>query len=227
MAMRPIASVIVLEAILLAGVAPAQAAERSGEEVVKAQCSNCHQAGLFGAPKIDDRAAWAPRMTRGVNAAVQSAIKGHGAMPSRGGLSDLTDSELRAAILYMYDPAGASARGKAAGSPHEVRDAHSKLVDGMEIYLGVAPSPGSGHYTVNVSLRDATTKEPIKDAVVEARVSNALSGTTKKLSPTAFNQAVSYGNDFQMIDKEPYTITVNVRRPKAVRPVATKFEVRN
>jgi len=44
--------------LLLASLAHAQPRERSGAEVVKAQCVKCHEAGLHGAPKIDDRAAW-------------------------------------------------------------------------------------------------------------------------------------------------------------------------
>jgi cytochrome c5 len=96
-------------ALLLAGLAQAQPRERSGAQVVAAQCIKCHESGLHGAPKIDDRAAWSQRMKYGVDATVRSAIKGHGAMPARGGIADLTDGELRAAILYMFYPAGAAA----------------------------------------------------------------------------------------------------------------------
>ena len=99
-------ALLLLSALLTAGV-QAQPRERTGEEVVKSQCIKCHEAGLHGAPKIDDRAAWAPRMKHGLDATVRSAIKGHGAMPARGGMANLTDTELRAAILYMFYPAGA------------------------------------------------------------------------------------------------------------------------
>jgi cytochrome c5 len=77
-------------------------AERTGEQVVKAQCIKCHQAGTGGAPKIGDRAAWIPRLRSGLDITVQSAIKGHGGMPARGGLPDLTDREVRNAIIYMF-----------------------------------------------------------------------------------------------------------------------------
>jgi len=33
---------------------------------------------------------------------VRSAIHGHGPMPARGGLADLTDAEIRGAIVYMF-----------------------------------------------------------------------------------------------------------------------------
>jgi cytochrome c5 len=77
-------------------------AERSGEDVVKAQCHKCHEAGIGGAPRIGDRSAWVPRLAHGLDALVRSAINGHGGMPARGGMSNLTDSELRNAIVFMY-----------------------------------------------------------------------------------------------------------------------------
>jgi cytochrome c5 len=78
------------------------AVARTGEQVVKARCFECHQAGLNGAPKIGDRDAWTARVKRGLETVVASAIHGHGAMPARGGLPDLTDAELRSAVIYMF-----------------------------------------------------------------------------------------------------------------------------
>jgi cytochrome c5 len=79
-------------------------AERSGAQVVKAQCHKCHQDGKGGAPKIGDREAWSKRLNQGIDRAVSSAIHGHGGMPPRGDKADLTDGEVRAAILYMFNP---------------------------------------------------------------------------------------------------------------------------
>jgi cytochrome c5 len=79
-------------------------AERSGAQVVKAQCYKCHQDGKGGAPKIGDREAWSKRLNQGIDRAVSSAIHGHGGMPPRGDKADLTDAEVRAAILYMFNP---------------------------------------------------------------------------------------------------------------------------
>ena len=87
--------------------------ERSGAQVVKAQCSKCHQDGKGGAPRIGDREAWSKRLNQGVDHAVHSAISGHGGMPPRGDKADLTDAEVRAAILYMFNakaPAKAAAK---------------------------------------------------------------------------------------------------------------------
>ena len=80
----------------------AKPAERSGAEIVKAQCSKCHQKGLNGAPKIGDRDAWIPHLKDGLDNAVRSAINGHGGMPARGGMPNLTDAELKSAVVYMF-----------------------------------------------------------------------------------------------------------------------------
>lgn len=77
------------------------AAERSGERVVQAQCVKCHGSGLGGAPKIGDREAWTARVKSGVDPLVRSAINGHGGMPARGGMANLTDPEIRNAVIYM------------------------------------------------------------------------------------------------------------------------------
>src|SRR5262252_8135549 len=53
-----------------------KAAPRSGEEIVKAQCSKCHAKGVNGAPKIGDRDAWIPRLKEGLDNTVRSAING-------------------------------------------------------------------------------------------------------------------------------------------------------
>ena len=80
-------------------------ARRSAGEIVRTQCAQCHQSGSGGAPRIGDRAAWIPRLKPGFETLVRSAINGHGGMPARGGMADLTDPELRSAITYMFTPA--------------------------------------------------------------------------------------------------------------------------
>ena len=81
-----------------------RATVRTGRQIVDMRCSQCHEAGKGGAPRIGDRAAWIPRLSNGFEATVRSAINGHGGMPARGGLPDLTDNDIRAAIVYMFNP---------------------------------------------------------------------------------------------------------------------------
>lgn len=104
-----LAGALVLAALMAAAGARAQDADRSGEQIVRAQCVKCHESGKGGAPRIGDRSAWVERVKLGLDAVVRSAIRGHGAMPARGGMAELTDAEFRAAIVYMFR-AGAGAK---------------------------------------------------------------------------------------------------------------------
>ncbi|HXD40032.1 MAG TPA: c-type cytochrome [Ramlibacter sp.] len=84
--------------------APQAASGGSGEALYKQACFVCHAAGVAGAPKLGDKAAWAPRLQQGVPALVQSSIKGKGAMPPRGG-TNASEQELAAAVQYMVNAA--------------------------------------------------------------------------------------------------------------------------
>jgi cytochrome c5 len=97
-------------------VAAAQSAPgaRSGEEIVKSVCAACHQTGVANAPKIGDKAAWAPRIKTGLNALVADATKGKGAMPPKGGAADLSEAELTRAVVFMANQSGASFKEPAA-----------------------------------------------------------------------------------------------------------------
>jgi cytochrome c5 len=85
-------------------------ADRAGEQIYLAQCHKCHEKGVDGAPRIGDRKAWIPRVKQGLDVVVRSAIKGHGAMPPRGGMADLTDAEMRSAVVYMFNYGTAPAK---------------------------------------------------------------------------------------------------------------------
>ena len=74
---------------------------RSGEAIYASVCKACHEAGVAGAPKTGDKAAWAPRLATGMAALLKSATNGKNAMPARGGAPDLSDDELKAAVTYL------------------------------------------------------------------------------------------------------------------------------
>ena len=78
---------------------------RTGEEVFKLQCTNCHTAGLVGAPKFGDAAAWAPRIKTGYEALLNSVMKGKNAMPAQSG-GDLEALEIARAVVYMANAGG-------------------------------------------------------------------------------------------------------------------------
>lgn len=76
-------------------------AKLDGAKVFASGCNVCHAAGVAGAPKLADKAAWAPRVGQGLDALTASVIKGKGAMPPRGAVANASDAELRAAVEYM------------------------------------------------------------------------------------------------------------------------------
>jgi cytochrome c5 len=67
-------------------------------------CSACHATGVAGAPKLGDKAAWAPRLADGVDGMTAIAIKGKGAMPPKGG-STASDADIKAVVTYMANAA--------------------------------------------------------------------------------------------------------------------------
>ena len=88
--------------------------EKSGKEIVDAVCGACHATGALNAPKVGDKAAWAPHIGRGLDYLMQMAIKGVRQMPARGGSPDLTDIEVARAVAYMANLSGASFKEPAA-----------------------------------------------------------------------------------------------------------------
>ena len=89
------------------GAAGGSGAAKSGEDIVKETCGTCHVPGVANAPKLADKAAWAPRLKQGLNGLLASVVKGKGAMPPRAGTS-FTDEELARAIVFMANQAGGS-----------------------------------------------------------------------------------------------------------------------
>ena len=91
------------QALLTFGIAlvavPAIAAD--GKAVYDKTCVACHATGVANAPKLGDKAAWAPRIATGNAALLASVIKGKGAMPPKAGAADLKDDDIKAAVDYM------------------------------------------------------------------------------------------------------------------------------
>jgi cytochrome c5 len=127
---------------------PAGGVLKTGEEVYKSVCTACHATGIAKAPKFGDRRDWAPRLGEGQKKLVQVALKGEGAMPPRGGASDLSDIEVERAVVYMANAAGAKFKEPAAAA-----QAVAVKSDGKKVYettciachgAGVANAPKFG-----------------------------------------------------------------------------------
>jgi cytochrome c5 len=88
------------------------AKSRTGEQVVQERCQECHVSGKQGAPKLGDMNDWKPRLQNGVDPLIKSAINGHNSMPARGGLANLSDAEMKAAVEFMVSKTGGAAASK-------------------------------------------------------------------------------------------------------------------
>ncbi|MCC2955033.1 c-type cytochrome [Massilia sp. IC2-477] len=84
--------------------APALASADTGKALYNSACIACHGAGIAGAPKVGDKAAWAARIGQGNAVLYEHAIKGFqgkaGMMPPKGG-STAPDADVKAAVDYM------------------------------------------------------------------------------------------------------------------------------
>ncbi|MGQ0522592.1 MAG: c-type cytochrome, partial [Betaproteobacteria bacterium] len=97
------------EALATAPAATAAPAARadgaSGKPVYDSACAACHTAGVAGAPKLGDKAAWGARLKSGADTLYASALKGKGAMPPKGGNLSLADADVKAAVDFMVSQA--------------------------------------------------------------------------------------------------------------------------
>ena len=72
----------------------------TGELAYTKVCAACHGAGVNGAPKVGDHAAWGPRIAQGKDTLYAHAIAGKGNMPAKGGTT-WPDATVRMAVDYM------------------------------------------------------------------------------------------------------------------------------
>ncbi len=88
--------------LLAAGTAAAQA---KGDEIYKKACGVCHDQGIAGAPKLGDKAKWAPLIKQGKEALYTIGIKGKAGtgMVAKGGNASLSDADVKAAVDFMVD----------------------------------------------------------------------------------------------------------------------------
>lgn len=89
------------EVDLPAPAAAAAPAAADGKKIYDSACMACHATGAAGAPKLGDKAAWAPRIAQGLDTLAKHAVNGIRAMPPRGTCAACSDDDLKAAVEYM------------------------------------------------------------------------------------------------------------------------------
>src|SRR5574337_553227 len=164
-------------------------------------------------------------------------------MPPRGGEADLSDAQIRGAIVAMFNaglPPTPVPPAAAAPEPFH------RTVGGADVYLGVIAADalrsaqaegrdvgtmregipsGKGWYHINISLADIADKAPITDADVSVRVADPMRADTRKLHLMAANRTVSYGGFFRMDAGKAYTVTAIIQRGGRVVDALLEHEV--
>jgi cytochrome c5 len=105
--MRKALLLVIALGIIVSMVAATDAAKaaRTGKQVYESVCIACHGTGAAGAPKFGDKVWVELEKKEGFKELVKDAIKGERAMPPKGGCTDCSDGEIRAAVKYMIDAA--------------------------------------------------------------------------------------------------------------------------
>jgi cytochrome c5 len=99
-------SALKIEATTPAGSAGAgPAMPKTGDELYETACKACHGAGIGGAPKAGDKAAWGPRVAKGKDILYDHALHGFtgtaGVMPAKGGRVDVSDDLVKQAVDHI------------------------------------------------------------------------------------------------------------------------------
>jgi len=79
---------------------------RSGSAINDQYCSTCHASGAAGAPVLGDKAAWAPRIDKGMDTLVKHAWEGFKGMPAKGTCMECSAEQIRATVKWMLDQSG-------------------------------------------------------------------------------------------------------------------------
>jgi cytochrome c5 len=172
--------------VVASAVVPTAKAGRGGKELY-AKCQGCHNVGVGGAPKYGDKAAWAPRIKRGMDDLLKVAKAGKGMMPPKGTCMDCTDDELRAVIQYMMESAGApKAKSAVKVSPFKAVVASG---DSFDAVIKAADANYKKALAAKMAWRD--TGKMIKDAKKTKDV--ALAKAANKQAVNALAQSAVAG----------------------------------
>jgi cytochrome c5 len=133
---------------------------KTGQQVFESTCTACHSSGAAGAPKVGDKAAWAPYIAKGYDDMIKKAISGVNAMPPKGGNPSLSDFEIARAVAYMANKSGASfeePKEPAADKPAE------KTADAAPAAMPAAAAPAAAPAPA------APAAAPAKQAAAESK----------------------------------------------------------
>jgi len=95
---------LVLTAMVMA--VPTITNAQSGEATYKQVCASCHNAGVLNAPKVGDKAKWAPLIAEGQVVLTAHGYVGVRGMPAKGGSPNLSVEGFADSLVYMVNNSG-------------------------------------------------------------------------------------------------------------------------
>lgn len=98
---KPIGSVHLTEGAELESSTKPKLGKDAGAKRYKVTCYICHDTGASGAPKLGEKASWAPRIKAGKETLYKHVIEGFNAMPAKGGCLNCSDEEIQMTVDYM------------------------------------------------------------------------------------------------------------------------------
>lgn len=137
---------------------------KTGEQVYQAVCTACHAAGVAGAPKLGDQAAWGPLIKDGFESMLNVAIKGKGAMPPKGGNPALSDYEVARAVVYMANESGGSFEeppAPDADTPATTQAPAPAAQPGQDLAAPVAAAPPPANAPAPVKADEGENKQAV------------------------------------------------------------------
>lgn len=72
----------------------------AGQKRYEATCKVCHDSGMLDAPKLGDKAAWQPRIAKGIETLYHNSARGFNKMPAQA-VGDVSEAEVKAAVDYI------------------------------------------------------------------------------------------------------------------------------
>lgn len=159
---------------------------KTGEQVFAAVCTACHTAGVAGAPKMGDNAAWAPFIKAGYDTMLNVALHGKGGMPAKGGNPTLSDYEVARAVVYMANKSGASLPEPAAPAEEGAKKEADAGAAVAAPAAGAAAAPGAA-----ASGAAASGAAPAAAATAAAPAAAAPAAAPAAPAPAAPQQAAA------------------------------------
>ena len=164
--------------------------ERTGEQVYASTCSACHTAGVAGAPKLGDSAAWKPLIAKGYEELLKNAINGINAMPPRGGNPNLTDLEVARAVVHIANQSGG--------------DFPEPAAEGGDAAAGEGAAEGQATAAASAPASDSAAQAPAANGAAQAPAGDAAQAQEQAtaLQAAQAQETAAEGADAQASDAQ-------------------------